>query len=126
MSEETFVIGPSTKKLSPKDISWEDIRLKNIDELIFTFYYDAKNHRYRISINYGEAYVTVTEKRGEAIFEFLSIVAKLLEKRRNLRAPDDEETFDDQEDEEIFDAGLDEDSFDFQEDEDFFEDDEEV
>ena len=117
-AEETFVIGPATKDLSPDEIRWRDITLKNIDELIFTFFYDRKNHRYRISINYGEAYVDVTEKRGEAIFAFLKFVEELLGRRRKFRGSSDEETF--------ADGPVNEDSFDFQEDEDFFDQDEEV
>jgi len=114
MPEEIFVIGPATKDLSPDEIRWRDITLENVDRLIFTFYYDGKNHRYRISIDYGEAYVDVTEKRGEAIFAFLKFVEDFLGRRRKLRGSSDEETF--------ADGPVNEDSFDFQEDEDFFED----
>jgi len=114
MPEETFVIGPKANNLSPHDVSWRDIKLENIDELIFTFYHDGKNHRYRISINYGEAYVDVTEKRGEAIFVFLKFVEDFLGRRRNLRGSSDEDNF--------ADGPVNEDPFDFQEDEDFFED----
>uniref|UniRef100_A0A7C2SQ05 Uncharacterized protein n=1 Tax=Archaeoglobus fulgidus TaxID=2234 RepID=A0A7C2SQ05_ARCFL len=73
--EEILVIGRNTKKQPVKDIS-----LKNVNELNFTFYYDGKRHRYCISINYGEAYVYVSEKRGEAIYTFLKFLENFLQK----------------------------------------------
>jgi hypothetical protein len=51
----------------------------------FNFYYDSKQHRYKISIDYGEKYIDVTRKEGETIFKFLKQLKEFLESRRNIR-----------------------------------------
>ena len=62
------------------------IDLKDIEEIDFCFYYDSKRHRYCISINYGEEYLDVTRKEGEAILKFLKALKSYLAGRRNFRS----------------------------------------
>jgi len=51
--------------------------LKSINELDFSFYYDSKQHRYRILIDHEER-LNVTRKEGETILAFLRILREVL------------------------------------------------
>lgn len=57
----------------------------NVLDLSFSFYYNSKTHRYKISVDYGEEYFEFTRKEGETILKFLQELKKFLESRRNIR-----------------------------------------
>lgn len=74
-------------------VNWVDfeIEVDRIEEI--SFYYDSKRHKWRVHLNgwsEGEEF-EISEKKGEAIIEFLKWLSQ---ESKKLSSPGSEETFD--------------------------------